>query len=233
MPSLNGFIAAAAAALREGQFSGADTIRAIASPTTGEVASTFLRGRERAPWTSGAVTTEVSGIRYRLRPFGFFQPNRYLLAPLLARVAELSGDARTILDLFSGDGFFSLPLARHAGRVIAVDRRSTANALRNAELNRIGNVTFVKASARAFLLKTDVRPETIVLDPTRSGTGADLARRVAGLGAARIVYVSCNPTTFAPDAAALRRHGYRMTSVELLDQFPNTHHIETVALFEI
>jgi len=232
MPELNEFIGQATAALGEGRFQGADAIRVVASPTTCEVAAVFMRGREKARWTSGSVLTEVGGFQYRLHPMGFFQPNRYMLLPLQSRVAELVPPARVVLDLFSGDGFFSLPLARKAEQVVAVDRRSTANAMRNARLNRVGNITFVKSSARAFLMNAAIRPDAVVLDPPRSGGGPNLTRRIAGLGPARIVYVSCNPTTFAADARVLASHDYRITHLEILDQFPNTHHIETIALFE-
>ena len=232
MPSLNAFLGEARAALGAGRFEGADTIRAIASPTTGEVAAVFLRGRQRARWSSGTLVTEVGGFRYRLRPMGFFQPNRCTLEPLQSRVARLAGPGPVILDLFCGDAFFTLPLARQAERVIGVDRRSTSNAEWNARQNRIGNVTFVRASAGAFLANATVRPHAVVLDPPRAGAGANLTRRIVALAPARIVYVSCNPATFAADVRGLREGGYRLTRLELVDQFPNTHHIETIALFE-
>lgn len=232
MPELNLFLGHATAALEAGSFPGTDTIRAIASPTTGEVAAVFMRGRERANWKVSHVTTEVGRFRYRLRPGGFFQPNRYLLGALQDRVVALVDPGAFVLDLFSGDGFFSLPLARTAKRVVGVDRRSPANAKRNAQLNDVGNVAFIRASARGFMMSSDISPGAIVLDPPRSGLGPDLSRRVGELGAARIVYVSCNPTTFAADGRMLRSLGYELTILELLDQFPNTHHIETIGVFE-
>jgi 23S rRNA (uracil1939-C5)-methyltransferase len=234
MPELNAFLKEAAAALGEGRFGPVDSIRAIASPSTGEVSAVFLRGRRRTKWGAAKLIAEVSGIRYNLRPSGFFQPNRYTLELIQKRVAVPGREARVVLDLFSGDGFFSLPLARSAERVIAVDRRSTLNAQRNARLNRIGNVDFVKRPAHAFLRSRPAgpKPDLVVLDPPRSGAGSGLTRAVSALVAPRIVYVSCNPSTLAADARILTETGYRLESVEPIDQFPNTHHVEVIASFE-
>lgn len=231
MPELNAFLGPAAEAIRSGRFAGAETIRAIVSPTSGKIAAVFRRGREKALWTTGSVGAEVGGIHYRLRPEGFFQPNRYLLEPLQNRVVHLAGTPHRVLDMFAGDGFFTLPLARRADHVVGVDRRSRANARRNAQLNRLENVAFVQASSGAFLRKETSRFDTILLDPPRGGAGQSLARRIGSLGAARIVYVSCNPTTLAADGRAFVESGYHLSHIELVDQFPNTHHIEAIALF--
>jgi len=232
MPSISKFLIDAAEALAAGRFAGADRIAVISSPKTDRVAATFFRGRRKASWSGGTLTTDVEGFTYRLRPTGFFQPNRYTLSPLHSRVTELAGDAGVMLDLFCGDAFFTLPLAKHAVRVVGVDRRSTANARKNARLNSIVNLDFIKASAQAYLKTSEVHPEVVVLDPPRSGAGPTLTRGVAGLGASRIVYVSCNPTTFAADAGVLNALGYRLGNLTLVDQFPNTPHIETIATFD-
>ena len=82
------------------------------------------------------------------------------------------------------------------------------------------------------LKNADVHPDVVVLNPPRAGCGVGVASQVAGLKANRLVYVSCNPTTFAREAALLVGNGYRLTRLTLIDQFPNTYHIESVALFE-
>jgi 23S rRNA (uracil1939-C5)-methyltransferase len=230
-PELNSFLGEARLALAAGRYPGTDSIRAVASPTGGDVAAVFLKGREKTPWSHRAVEAQVGGYTFRLRPTSFFQPNRYTLEPLMSRVAALTGRRSLVLDLFCGDGFFSLAIARRADRVVGVDRRSTTNASRNAHRNGIENIRFVKSSALAFLKNSDIRPDAVVIDPPRSGAGKNLMRRVANLGAPRIVYVSCNPATLAADTRVLSTHGYRMTQVELVDQFPNTHHVEALACF--
>ena len=138
----------------------------------------------------------------------------------------------TVLDLFAGSAFFSLPLARAFPRVIGVERRSTRIAEWNARKNQIDNVEFIKSSARAFLAKAKIQPDLVVLDPPRTGAGKGIVKSVATLAPQRVVYISCNPTTFASEARILLDSGYQLSSLKFVDQFPNTYHIETVGLFE-
>ncbi len=231
-PELNRFIAEANASLSERPLRGADEVRAVASPDTGQVGASFHRGRERVSWNRRDPRTRVRGIEYRLRADGFFQPNRFLLEPMMAAVADAVADAKTVLDLFCGGAFFSLPVARAGANVTGVDRRSVANASWNARHNEIRGVEFVKAPAWAYLRKTRAAPDAVILDPPRPGAGKNVVRRVAALSPARVVYVSCNPTTFAPEARILIDSGYRLASLRFVDQFPGTPHIETIAVFE-
>ncbi len=232
MPELNSFISVASETLTQPGLEGTDTVRAVVSPEKGEVAATFLRGRERARWTHRDPTTTVGGIEFRLNPDTFFQPNRFLLERFVSVVVNAAGAPDITLDLFCGSGFFSLPLAKLSSRLLGVDRRSIRTAQGNARRNRIANVEFIKASAWAFLANSDIRPDLVVLDPPRSGAGRNIVKRVAGLSPKRVVYVSCNPTTFAPEARLLLETGYALTSITFIDEFPNSHHIETVGLFE-
>lgn len=232
MPALNQFVRDATQALTRPELNGTETVRAIVSPESGEVAATFHRGRERASWTKRLPVTQVMGMEYRLRPDSFFQPNRFLLEPILSEVLRASGNSKLVLDLFCGSAFFSLPLARTASKVIGVDRRSAANAKWNARHNQIENVEFVKSSAWAFLMKRRIRPDTVVLNPPRTGAGKNIVKKVASLEPSKIVYVSCNPTTFATETRLLLDNSYQLSSFKFIDQFPNTHHIETIASFE-
>ena len=232
MTELNNFISEASKALSQSGLDGTDTVRAVASPETGEVAATFLRGRERARWTERNPTTSVGGMEFRLNPDSFFQPNRFLLGQFLSAVVDAAGSPGITLDLFCGSGFFSLPLAKLSSRLVGVDRRSIRTAEWNARRNRIANAEFIKASAWAFLANSDIRPDLVVMDPPRSGAGRNIVKRVAGLRPKRVVYVSCNPTTFAPEARLLLEAGYALRSITFIDQFPNSHHIETIGLFQ-
>ena len=232
MPPLNRFIREASEALSQPGLDGTTSVRAVASPETGEVAATFLRGRECARWPGRNPTTHVGGIEYRLDPDSFFQPNQFLLEQLVSAVVNAAGSPKVTLDLFCGSGFFSLPLAKLSSRLVGIDRRSIRTAEWNARRNRIANVAFVKSSAWAFLVNSDIRPDLVVMDPPRTGAGRNIAKRVATPGAARIIYVSCNPTTFAPEARLLLEAGYTLSSITFIDQFPNSHHIETIGLFQ-
>lgn len=232
MPELNRFIGDAGRALDEGDIQGIDRIRAVVSPDTGLVGATLHRGRERIRWTDRDPLAIVDGIEYRLRADSFFQPNRYLLEKIMRTVTSAVADLGSVLDLFAGSGFFSLPLARSGARVTAVERKSVSNAEWNARHNRIANIRMVKSSAWAFLLGSSITPEAVILDPPRTGASRNVVGRVADRRPRRIVYVSCNPTTFAPEARVLLDKGFQMKSLTFVDQFPGTPHIETVAVFE-
>ena len=163
---------------------------------------------------------------------------------------------RVAYDLYCGIGGISLLLARGAAVVYGLEAQPEAiEAARvNAGLNGVGNVAFSAGDVRTLLLEppTGIDPElatalekdprriaarpfsppaVVVTDPPRAGMSKKAVERMALLGADRVVYVSCNPTTLAANAAQLDRLGYRLRRIAPLDMFPHTHHIETVALF--
>ena len=110
-----------------------------------------------------------------------------------------------------------------------------ADAEENARRNRIANAHFIPADVRLGvrpLLERAGRPDVVVLDPPRAGLSKKVVRRVIECGAPRIVYVSCNPTTLAPNASQLTEAGYRLRRVRPVDMFPQTPHVECVALLE-
>jgi 23S rRNA (uracil1939-C5)-methyltransferase len=189
--------------------------------------------REVAAVSTSSV--EVLGIRYRVAPDTFFQANRFLLGPFAEEVvSQTEPSGCQILELYCGSGFFSLQLARQAARVTGVEAeaRAVRQAIDNACQNEIGRVEFLQSRTDAFLDTTQVRPDVIVLNPPRAGAGTRNAERMARLGARRIVYVSCNPATFAREAAILWRSGYELERLTMVDQFPNTYHIEIIGTFD-
>jgi 23S rRNA (uracil1939-C5)-methyltransferase len=134
-------------------------------------------------------------------------------------------------------GTFALALARDAGQVtgIEVTPASIEAARENAALNGITNAAFVTADARRFdqaLSAAGRRPDVVVLDPPRAGAGAPVMRAVARSGAFRVVYISCNPTTLAPDLRELVTQGYAVRTIQPIDLFPQTYHIECVVALE-
>jgi 23S rRNA (uracil1939-C5)-methyltransferase len=181
----------------------------------------------------------VSGLRFRVSPTAFLQTNTEMAERLYAVVAEyagLSGRER-VFDLYCGIGTIGLILAHQAGEVWGIESvaESVADAEANARRNRIANARFVCADARLGvrpLLERAGRPDVLVIDPPRAGLSKKVVRRVIECGAARIVYVSCNPTTLAPNAAQLTEAGYTLRRVRPVDMFPQTPHVECVALLE-
>jgi 23S rRNA (uracil1939-C5)-methyltransferase len=102
----------------------------------------------------------------------------------------------------------------------------------NARMNGVSNLRFLAGDVSATLRGADVQPDVVVLDPPRAGCGVNNAREIARLKPRRIVYASCNPSTFAREAALFVESGYGLKQVTLVDQFPHTYHIELVGQFD-
>ncbi len=196
---------------------------------------TFTSGSNRVHYERRRPAVEVHGIRYELTSDAFFQANRFLLTRFVEEAVEQAGTGLSnVLDLFCGSGFFSLPLARRCSQLIGVEanRIGVKQAQANAKLNQISNCEFVAAEVEAALANADVRPDAVVLNPPRTGAGPNVSAQIAALKAPRIIYVSCNPTTFAREAGVFIRNGYRLKRLTMIDQFPNTYHIEFIAQFD-
>jgi 23S rRNA (uracil1939-C5)-methyltransferase len=181
----------------------------------------------------------LCGLEFEMSHRAFFQTNTEMAERLYAVAAEyagLSGGER-VFDLYCGIGTIGLTMAARAGEVwgLEIVPDAIADAERNAERNGIDNSHFMIGSARTGvrpLLERAGKPDVVLLDPPRPGLSQKIVRRVLECEAKRIVYVSCNPTTLAPNAAQLLEAGYRLRRVRPVDMFPQTPHIECVALFE-
>jgi 23S rRNA (uracil1939-C5)-methyltransferase len=182
----------------------------------------------------------LAGLTFQIGLETFFQTNtvqaEHLVEAVEADAALRSGE--TVFDLYCGVGTFSLALARRAGRVwgIEIVAPSIEAARENAALNGIGNVEFASGDVRKVLpeiAERAGRPDVLVLDPPRSGAGNRVMRKVAAAGAPRVVYVSCNPTTLAPDLKELLAAGYAVRHAQPFDLFPHTYHVECVVLAEL
>ncbi len=187
----------------------------------------------------GYLTHEASGYKYRVSHLSFFQVNRFLIEDLLKTVTA-NAQGALALDLYSGVGFFTLPLARTFQRVVSVDANlaATRDLYANAEAAGV-SITSHNEHAEEFLKKTEEKPGFVILDPPRAGLGAEAAEKLAELGAEQIVYLSCDPSTLARDLAVLTGSPrkpkeitgpsvrYEITEMHLFDLFPQTFHIET------
>src|SRR5438445_332945 len=169
----------------------------------------------------------------------FFQTNTAQAERLIEVVEALAavGGGQTVYDLYCGVGTFSLALARRAGKVYGLEIVTPAidAARENAALNGIGNAEFIPGDVRRVLPDLVSRvgsPDLLVLDPPRSGAGSRVMRKIIGATPPRIVYVSCNPTTLAPDLGELVGAGYAIRRVQPMDLFPHTHHVECVAILD-
>ena len=185
------------------------------------------------PW----ITIEVLGRRYRVSAESFFQVNT-IGAAALVEIVTAYADPRPgdiLLDAYCGAGLFALALAELAGEVIGVE--SSPSACEDFEFNA-GDQTNISLHEGAVeqvlpaLRSEGQRADIVVLDPPRAGAGPEVIRELAALGPRRMVYVSCDPATLARDAVHLAAAGYRLVEAQPVDLFPQTFHVETVALWD-
>jgi 23S rRNA (uracil1939-C5)-methyltransferase len=191
-------------------------------------------------WGEEAIEEEIGGLRFRVRPNAFLQTNTEMALRLyeLAREFASLGGGETVYDLYCGIGTIGLSLAADALTVwgIEISEESVACAIENQELNGIGNAAFFAGNVGEVLEELRSRagdPDVVIVDPPRAGLAGRALKRLGEIGAPRIVYVSCNPTTLAGDVKRLRDdHGYRLTRARPVDMFPHTPHVECVARLE-
>ena len=180
------------------------------------------------------VTENENGYKFRRDITGFFQANRFLRSAMINRVieyAEPSG-SDTFMDICCGCGFFSIPAAARSARGYCFDneRRSIENAGYNCSLNNISNLVFYvlpESEIHPFRYK----PDFIIVDPPRAGISKNGRRTINAINPVRLVYVSCDPSTFARDASDFIKNGYTLDKLTLIDMFPCTKHIEVISVF--
>ncbi|WP_408955643.1 23S rRNA (uracil(1939)-C(5))-methyltransferase RlmD [Natroniella sp. ANB-PHB2] len=180
----------------------------------------------------------IGPIKYKISPLAFFQVNTLqakILYDQVVEYAQLSGTER-VLDAYCGVGSIALYLARFAKEVwgIEVIGEAIEAAQENAQLNEIDNCQFEVGKVREVLprLKKELRPEVIVVDPPRKGCHQEVLATFVELEPERIVYVSCDPASLARDLKYLTEAGYQLEEIQPVDMFPQTYHIENVALLK-
>ena len=181
---------------------------------------------------------EPWNLQLAYRPGDFIQVNAAVNAAMVAQALEWlapTADER-VLDLFCGLGNFALPLAQQAREVVAVEGVATMveRATGNAMSNELHNVQFIQADLMQPLAHASWAENgfsAVLLDPPRDGA-FEVVRKLSTLGAKRLLYVSCNPATLARDTVELIKQGYRLKRAGILDMFPQTAHVEAMALFE-
>jgi len=208
------------------------SVNATRASVAGGFPYTVLAGRDH-------IFEELCGLRLQVSPSSFLQTNTLMAERLYRKAlsyAEPRGDEH-VLDLYSGIGSIALFFAQSCREVMGVEIVEDAVRLAdiNAYANRIGNATFLAGRVRSVLkdLRPEAAPDLIVLDPPRAGASKKEIQRILELEAPRLVYVSCNASTMAGNAAQLAEGGYRLLRIGAVDMFPHTPHIEVVARFEL
>ena len=242
--------------VREGRRTGQIQVRLVTSPgsldTEGLIAASSADGLLWTQLDSVAETTaggqsellagsdrleeEIGGLGVRISGEAFFQTNTEMAERLYATAieyAELTGFER-VYDLYCGIGTLGLLMAPRVAELwgLEIVEEAVADAIDNARANEIDNASFFAGDVRLALrdlVERAGRPDVLVVDPPRSGLSQKVVRRIIEAAPRRIVYVSCNPTTLAPNAAQLVEAGYTLTKVRPVDMFPQTPHVECVA----
>jgi 23S rRNA (uracil1939-C5)-methyltransferase len=184
-----------------------------------------------AAWGAAGIEYKAAGFNYRVDRGAFFQVNRWLIDALVETVTS-GHRGHLAWDLFAGVGLFARRLAEGFERVVAVESAGASAGALKANLAGTGGVAGSEDTL-AFLRQAHTqnraaRPDLIVVDPPRTGLGADVTTLLAEIAAPALVYVSCDPATLARDLKALLAGGYRIDTVTLADLFPQTFHLETV-----
>ena len=245
--------------VREGRRSGELQARLVTGPGDLDTASLaaavdceglmWTRTDALAETTQGGITEivagppalqeQIGGLRFAISPQAFFQTNTEMaerLYAIAADLADLKGWER-VYDLYCGIGTVGLSLAGRAGEVwgLEIVEDAVADAIANARRNEIDNACFFAGDVRLALrelVEKASRPDVCMIDPPRAGLSQKVVRRIIEAAPRRIVYISCNPTTLAPNAAQLVVAGYALRRVVPVDMFPQTPHIECVALLD-
>jgi 23S rRNA (uracil1939-C5)-methyltransferase len=174
----------------------------------------------------------INGRNFRVASPSFFQVNHQQTAELIEvvrRCLDLKGH-EVLLDAYTGVGTFAILLAPHVRKVIAVEESSAAVADARENARGLDNIEFVLGKTEDVLDKLEERPDVVVLDPPRAGCQRDALRSLVRLAPPRLVYVSCDPETLARDLKLLCQGSYALDRIEPLDMFPQTHHVECVAV---
>ena len=191
---------------------------------------------------AGYITERLGDLDFRISANSFFQTNSSqaeVLYSSILEVAELRAK-ETVYDLYCGTGTITLYMAKHCRQVVGLEvvESSISDARSNAAFNGVGNAAFFQVDLKDFhgmldLLKSYDAPGVIITDPPRAGMHPKALSTMLRLKPRRIVYVSCNPASLARDGKEICLQGYRLLSVQPVDMFPHTSHIESVACFEM
>lgn len=205
-----------------------------------EIIWSEICGEERVAGTPEHVTREVKGKSLIVPYKGFFQANFFLVDSLVDCVMEMGALAgsETVLDCYCGSGLFSFFLAGHVGQLygIEIDGKSAKCARLNYKNYAISNAAVfrgdVKDVLRGEIIAREIDVDVVFLDPPRIGCGRDLLSDIVDLNPGKIIYVACNPATQARDVRYLTDKGFSLRALQPIDMFPQTKHIEVIAVLE-
>ncbi len=193
---------------------------------------------EKVLYGQGYIEEKIFGKRFRIRANAFFQTNSVQTETLYRTAFDVlrPDPSDRVLDLYCGTGSIGLLVSDHVSEVIGVELVADAikTARENAAINEIENVTFYEGFVKEFLRTREAssdRFDVVIVDPPRAGMNPKALRRMLRLEPKKLLYISCNPATFARDAESIVAAGYELPQVRPVDMFPHTMHIELIGLF--
>jgi 23S rRNA (uracil1939-C5)-methyltransferase len=204
-----------------------------------ERSNVLLGSRTEVLWGDAAITECIGDRSFRLSARSFFQVNPLQTGILYGHVARMAGltGQEVVADVYCGTGTITLALADKTAEVWGLESEpaAIADAEANARLNDLENAHFLLGKAEdrlPKLIKDGIEPDVVVLDPPRKGCDPAVVAAIGAARPARVVYVSCNPATLARDLAAFQAHGFALREVQPVDMFPQTAHVEAIALLD-
>lgn len=184
----------------------------------------------------GYIEENINNIKYVISPTSFFQVNSVGMEKLYNKVLEycgLSGN-ENLLDLYCGTGTIGIYLSKYCGKVfgIEINKEAIKDAFKNKELNNLENIDFKSGDVKDVLKSNKFNPDIIVVDPPRAGLDKSVVNQLISLHPKKIVYVSCDIVTLSRDLNLLKEY-YDIIEVTPVDMFPNTYHVESVAVLHM
>ena len=215
-----------------------DIIKSIILNVNPEDTNVILGKKNITLFGDDKITAKIGNLRFNISPLSFFQVNSKQTEVLYAKAKELldlKGD-ETLLDLYCGTGSIGLFMADKAKKIVGVEivEDAVKDAIINKDLNNVENAEYFAGAAEEILpklVKSDLKPDAIILDPPRKGCDESLLRLLLEMETKKIVYISCSPATLARDLKILSKK-YNISPITPVDMFPNTYHVETVVLLQ-
>ncbi len=196
--------------------------------------------RETVLWGPGYIEETLFESRFRIRASSFFQTNSRQAERLYQTAFDMleAKPSDRVLDLYCGTGSIGILLADSVAEVVGVEivGEAVRAATENAEINNVTNISFHENNVKDFLKEKPHQPgsmDVVIVDPPRAGLNPRVLKQVASLRPPKLLYISCNPSTFARDTRQLKQYGYHLPAVQPIDMFPHTMHIELVGRLEL
>lgn len=214
-------------------------IKSIVQNINTENTNVILGQKCKTLWGEDHIVDYIENFKFNISPLSFFQVNPVQTEVLYNKVLEYANltGKETVFDAYCGTGTISLFLSQKAKKVYGVEivEEAIEDAKKNGLQNKVNNVEFMVGKSEEVipeLIENGIKADVVVVDPPRKGCDIELLKAISNMQLKRIVYVSCDPATLARDLSALNELGYITQEIQPVDMFPQTSHVECVALLE-